>query len=141
MPRLGEIRRLRPVDVPAAVVRRQWGSAQRFLLAGVALMFLAAVGATIFYSQYHPSEQRVDRFIHGSRQSILALKPWPAIVYYRQVIAPGIETPADTTFQSIRERLGIGLVVALVALAAGAVLTGVGALGLARAGSTAGDCK
>ena len=131
VPRLVEIRRLRPVEVPAAVVRRSWGGSQRFLVGGVALMFVAGMVAGVLYWQY-PSNRGIDRFVHGDRQQILALKPWTAIEYYRHSLAPGIETAADTGFQSYRERLGIGLVLPLIGLAVGAVLAGVGVVGLAR---------
>jgi hypothetical protein len=131
VPRLGEIRRLRPAEAPAAAVRAKWGSAQRFLVGGTALMLVAGVVAGILYWQY-PSDQGIDRFAHRDRQWILAMRPWPAIVYYRHNVAPGIETSIDSTFQAYHERLEIGLGVALVALAAGAILAGLGAVGLAR---------
>lgn len=131
VPRLVEIRRLQPADVPAAAVRRQWGGAQRFLVGGLALMLVAGVAAGILYYQY-PSHEGIEVFAHLERRQILAMKPWPAIVYYRHKLAPGIETNMDVVLQSYRERIGIGLVVPLLALAAGAVLAGVGAVGLAR---------
>ncbi len=63
------------------------------------------------------------------------MKPWDAVQHYRHFIAPGIETPIDSRFQDYRSMLGIGLVLALVALAVGVFLAAIGLAGLMKKGS------
>jgi hypothetical protein len=128
---LNEIRRLRLVEEPAKIIPPQWGIAQRFLVAGAVVMLLAGTAAAIIYSQF-PSDAAIARFVQLNRKQVMVMAPWDAIVYYRNFVAPGIETPIDTHWQAGRERLEIGLIAALVALAAGAILAGVGVVGLLR---------
>jgi hypothetical protein len=129
-----EIRRLRPAEEAPAVVRRSWGTAQRLLVGGTALMLVAAVAAAILYSQY-PSDAAIERYIAQQRLQALSLKPWDAIQHYRRYLAPGIERPIDSRFDDYREKISAGLVIAFAAGAAGAGLAVWGVVGLVRKGS------
>jgi hypothetical protein len=129
---MGEIRRLRPAEKAAAAAKSQWGSPQRFLLVGSILILLAGIAAAVLWRQY-PSQRSIETWIQRQQTGVRGLKPWDAIQYYRRSLAPGVEIPDAPNFQRRREILTVGLIVLGVGGTFGAVLAGIGIVGLMQA--------
>ena len=94
-PRLGEIRRLPRTAETAKAARppAQWGDPQRYLLAGLILIFIAVIAAAIIYRQY-PTEAAITGWFEHQKAMFQGYKPWDALQYYRRQLVPGV-SPAQ----------------------------------------------
>jgi hypothetical protein len=136
VPTMGEIRRLppaaRPAERPAAAGQSKWGVPQRLLSAGLVVLLLSSIlAAVLAYGQYSYDQYIAGR-IQQQRNAVRGLKPWESILFYRKQLAPGIDTVGESFFGQQRQRLAVGLVIAIAAGAIGAVLAGAGIVGIVR---------
>jgi hypothetical protein len=132
VPTMCEIRRLQPAETTAAVVAPQWGKPQRLLLVGVVTIVLALILAVILYSLQYSFDLKIAAAIQSQRAHVQSLKPWETIQWYRRNVAPGFDTSDENRFQRYREMLAVGKAIAAIAVIAGAVLAGIGFMGLSK---------
>ena len=108
---------------------------QRLLLTGLVVAALAGILAGVLaYGQYKYNKN-IEDYIQKQQKKVHELKPWQAILVYRNQLAPGIDTPSELQLSQQRQRLAVGMVIAIAAGAIGVVLVGIGVAGMVKKGS------
>jgi len=134
VPTMREVRCLRPApasETTPADTKPAWGNSQRFLVAGLVVVLLAAVAAIILYRQSPtyfvglPSPEAERQFVE--RLPILA-----TLQYFHQRILPGIDIPEPAWVQSKRSMVSLGMATLSGVGAIGLILLGVGVAGIVR---------
>ena len=131
-----EIQRLR--SVPSEVhdsatihpaVNMNWGNPQRFLVAGLVILVLAAVAAIILYRQL---PTRVVAAPEEVRQYLRSLPTEDTIQFFHRRLLPGIEMREQGEFESSRGKIYLGLAALAAFGAIGLLLAAIGFAGIAR---------
>ncbi len=129
-----EVRSLRPAnvsDIMPATAKPAWGNPQRFLVAGVTVIVLAAIAAIILDRQ-SPARFPGLRPPEAQREFVKKLSLLHTVLYFRQVILPGIEISEAPGRENARKMVSLGMAALAGVGAIGLILVGVGISGLVR---------
>jgi hypothetical protein len=126
VPTMLEITALEPVppepSLPAA--REGWGRAQRMVLLGGVMLFLAIV-AGIALQRTRPVAQSDIFDSESIRESAKTLSP-PATWYYWTQMKQGLDRRTDQQYEAAMVRFRVWMVMAVIAALCGAALIGIG---------------
>jgi len=118
-------------DAAPTVEKTAWGTPERVLALGLVLLLLAAIAAAIFYSQI-PKPFAGLSSPEIERQRVERLSTMKTILYFRQVILPGIELHDRPGLEGRRSSAYLGLSVTAVLGAIGLLLAAIGGMGIMR---------
>ena len=134
VPTMRAIRSLRPAsasNTTPAATKPAWGNPQRFLVAGLVVVLLAAIAAAILYIQFPahfagmPSPETV-------RQHVKSMSIKDTRFYFHRWLEPGIDISERADVQRNRSQVYLGMAALAVLAAIGLILAGVGAAGIVR---------
>ena len=127
-PTMRDILGLRPApaaETALGATRSDWGNPQRFLVAGLAVLLLSAIAASILYLQF-PAHFPGIRSPEEVRQRIKQMSIQETRIYFHRWIEPGIEISEGTAVDSKRGMAYFGMVAAGAVAAIGLILIGIG---------------
>jgi hypothetical protein len=127
-PTLRDIRNLRPAlpaDATPAAARPGWGNSQRFLVAGLAVLLLAALAAAILYEQFPPHFAGLPS-PEAVRERIKQMSLQDTRAYFHRAIEPGIEISEGPVVDRERSMADLGMAAVGGVAAVGLILVGIG---------------
>ena len=128
------VQSLRPAPALTTAPARsqpEWGNPQRFLVAGLVIVLLAAIAAAILYIQF-PTHFAGLRTPEQEREFVKSLPPLETMRYFRTRILPGIEIYEWAGIQRKQNIVNLGMASLAILAAIGMILVGVGITGIVR---------